>query len=178
VGRPEVEHDRPSLGDHQVPGLQVAMHDPGRVREVHGPGGLLDPAAGHDQLRLRRRRCFRALQALGQRLARDVAHGDEGQTLVLARLVDRADPRVVEPGRDLRLAPETHALELREPRHPRQDLQRDPAAETPVLGQPDLALGAAAERADQTVGAHPTVRGRHPCVDLVLHGLQRRGTTE
>ena len=90
--------------EQHVARLDVAVDEPARVRRVQRVGDL-----GRD--RDRPGGLERAL-APQQRLevtARDVAHGDEQAAVALARLVDRDHVRVVEAGREARLA-HTRAL--------------------------------------------------------------------
>ena len=86
------------LGDEDVRGLDVTVHEPLLVRGVEGFGDLgedLDRTPG-----LERPLLGEELREVG---ALDVAHGEEENACLLSRLVDGHDVRVVERGRDLRL---------------------------------------------------------------------------
>ena len=92
------------------------------------------------------------------RLALDVAHRDPENASILAGLVDGADARMVELGRDRGLATETFERGPVAARPRVEDLQRDLAAEARVLGEVDGRLPAAPELANDPVWADPAVR--------------------
>ncbi len=86
LGQPEVEHlDEPALGPHQVRALDVAVHDPARVRLVQGVGDL--QADLHDLAD--RQRPLR--HARRQQLALDVLHHDEVGAARFADVVGHGD---------------------------------------------------------------------------------------
>ena len=99
AGEAEVHHAHRSVApDHHVLGLEVAVHEPGRVRGR-------EPRARRDEhvadLRARPRRCR---QPGRQRLAVDELHREEDAVLDLARVVDRDHVRVRQARDRLRLA--------------------------------------------------------------------------
>ena len=110
-----------------------------------------------------------------ERGALDVLHRDPVAPVGLAAVVDADHVRVLEPGRGLRLAAE--ALdELRVLGEALvQELERDPAVEHRVVGEPDVRHPAAAEAADQRVAvADPLSRlERSSSVEQRLHHLGR-----
>ncbi len=89
------------VGDQDVGGLDVAVHQPARVRRVEGVG---DPR--HHPRRAARRNPAALGDELLEARALHVAHGDVEPALVLARAVDRDDVRVLQARRDQRLAHE------------------------------------------------------------------------
>ena len=89
-------------GDHDVVGLEVAMHDPHVVRHRQRLARLPRDLAA----RARGQRALRA-QDVGERLALDELHREVDQPLGrLAEVVDPGDVRVVDPARVRRLAVE------------------------------------------------------------------------
>ena len=122
-----------SLRRHEdVARLHIPVHQTPLVRRIQGIGDLLDDrqrAVGREQALL--------LQHAPEIDPLDVAHRDEQAPVVLARLVDRDDSRVVDRRGQARLAQEAlaEARVLRELGC--QQLQRHLAAEDEILGQVD-----------------------------------------
>jgi hypothetical protein len=140
LGEPEVQDLRlPSGGHEDVGGLEVAVHDPLRVRRLEGVRDLDPDVEERPDLE-------RPLpDPLGERLPLEELHRDEVLPLVLLDRVDRADAGVVELRGRLGLALE--ALERRRVLRQldRQELERHAAAELRVLGLVDDTHAAAAE---------------------------------
>ena len=85
--------------------------------------------------------------------ALDVSHRDPGDALVLAEVVDGADPRVIESRRGLGLPQEPLARVLVDAESGGEELQRDLAAQTRVLGEEHDALAAATDLSKGSVAA-------------------------
>ena len=187
VGQVAVLHGfRPAARRHEdVGGLDVAMHQPALVRGVERAGHLADHRHGTERLEA---------AVLGDHRAQvgslDVAHRDEQQAVDLARLVERDDVRVVDGGREARLAVETGAERLVLHELGSEHLQRDLAPEAQVLGPVHDTHAAAADdgldavarqlRADAQVSRHLVAvipaRGRQSRVlALRRHELRQRG---
>ena len=135
-------------GDHHVERLDVAVHDPAAVgvlqRGRQGHADAHDVAirqrGGRHQVRERR-----PLHELGDQVV---------AVLVAAGLVQRHDPRVVEPGGGQRLA-------LGTPVGARHRLDRHRAVQALVAGQPHGAEAAGPQPVRQAVAAqHQRARGR------------------
>ncbi len=140
--------------------LDVAVDEAARVGGVEGTRNL-----GEDRDRLRR--LERAVpQPLLEVASLDVAHRDEEQLAELAGLVDRDDVRVVDRGRELRLAQEAVAERFVLGEVGGEELERDVALQALVLGQVDDAHAAAAE---QGLDAVPGELGADPRVVAHLH---------
>jgi hypothetical protein len=84
--------------DHDVGGLQIAVHDSGPMRSVQGIADLHP-----DAQQFRQRQCA-AAQPVGQGLPFQVLHHQEIGALLVADVIQRADVRMVERGNGLRLA--------------------------------------------------------------------------
>ena len=82
----------PSDGVQDVGRLEVAVDDPGLVRDVDGPG------QGHQQLGRRPARLRSAGQPVGEAAALEQLQGDERQAVRFADVVDLDDVGVAEPG--------------------------------------------------------------------------------
>ena len=144
LGQPEVAEvavlATAGLRDEDVRGLDVAVDEALLVRGVERLGDLgeeLDRALRLERTVLR--------DELGEVGALDVAHGEEEHAVLLARLVDGDDVRVVERGGDPRLAQEALAEALVLGELGRDHLERDLAPETLLLGAVDRAHAAAAD---------------------------------
>jgi hypothetical protein len=136
---PEVgDLDVATLVEEQVARLDVAVHDPRRVRRVERSRGVREPRERPARLG---RPSIRD-QVL-ERPAADVLHDDERARVVLADVEDRDDVRVArQPCRGERLAleplPERLVARVRLGQH----LQRDAPAELGVGDEVDLAHAA------------------------------------
>jgi hypothetical protein len=145
--------------EEHVRRLHVAMDEPACVRGVERGRHLGGDRDG--PFRLER---VLAAEEVAQ-VAVDVPHGEEETALGLARLVDRHHVRVVETGREPRLAqhPLAERLVVREPR--RQELERDRPFEPVVVGTVDIAHPAAARELVELVARDRRARrdGRIGC---------------
>ena len=91
LGQAEVEDlDQPTFGDHDVGGLQISMQDTQAVRCRQTVGDL--DADRQNQIGAHRPPSDQFLEVL----ARDVLHGDERPSLILAHFIDRADVGVLD----------------------------------------------------------------------------------
>jgi hypothetical protein len=144
----EVEHlGLAARRDEDVGGLEVAVHDPFRVRRLQRVRDL-DP-----DVEQRTDLAGTPPDPVREGFSLEQLHRDEVLPLVLVDLVDRADPRVIERGRGPGLALET--LERgRVLGHFRgQELERNVPAELRVLGLVHDAHPSAAQlRRDLVVG--------------------------
>ena len=82
------------VAHHDVGRLDVAVHDPGLVRDAERERGL-----PHDRAHLARRERAALVEDRRERLAGDELHDEEGETLVLAVVEDRGDVGVHQGGR-------------------------------------------------------------------------------
>ena len=87
-----------ALGDEDVRGLDVAMHDAFGVRGVQRVGDL-DGERADCSISI-----GLAADAMLQRQAFQKLHGDEGLAVLFADVVDRADVGMIQRGRGLRFA--------------------------------------------------------------------------
>ena len=162
LGDAEVEHLHVAVRpQHQVVGLDVAMHDAGRVRRCQRRGGL------DGDLENLAQRQLATLQALAQRFAFDQLRDDVARLVVIADFVNGQDVRVVQRRRRARLLQEagdalgigTQALE--------QELDRHRPAERRIVRLVDLAHAAAAEQGADLVTADGGAGGkRHRAATL------------
>jgi hypothetical protein len=155
-----------AVGDQDVGGLDVAVDEPARVRDVERAADLHEDRRGAAWVEP-----AGALDERAQVGALDEAHRDEQQAVDLARVVDRHDVRVLERRGDPRLALEALAEVLvgREVR--RDDLEGDRAVEREVRRPVDDAHPATPGDALDPVAADD-VAGRevgHPGT-LIAHG--------
>ena len=128
------------LGDEDVRGLDVAVHEAFLVRGIERLGDLGEQLDG--SLRLERAVLG---DELGEVVALDVAHGEEEDAVLLSRLVDGDDVRVVERGRDPRLAQEALAEALVLGELGGDHLEGDLAPEPRLLGAIDRAHSPSAD---------------------------------
>jgi hypothetical protein len=158
----EVEHlGVAAVGHEDVGGLDVAVHDPARVRSVERVGDL-DP-----ELEDLRRRQRPLPDPLLQRPPLQVLHHQERLALVLADVVDGADVGVVERRGGHRLALEALARGLVVEQLLRQELERHRAVEPRVLRPANDAHAAATEPLeDAVVGDGPPDHGALPSARL------------
>jgi hypothetical protein len=92
LGQPEVGEVRVLAGAEQDVGrLDVAVHDPARVRRVERARDLRDDVRGASGVEV-----LLGAHERAQVRALDVAHGDVQGAVVLARVVDRDDVGVVD----------------------------------------------------------------------------------
>ncbi len=87
-----------AIGDEDVGGLDVAMDDAFRVSGIEGVGDFDGEGENFGGLHGATR------DAMFQRHAFEVFHGDEGLAVLLANVVDRTDVGVVERGGGLGFA--------------------------------------------------------------------------
>ena len=135
----------PALGDKYIRRLDVAMHDPFRVRRIqsvrHFDPDLEQPIHFH---RLARDQVL-------QRRAVEILHHDERMPILLANLMNRANVRMVQSRSGASLA--AKAFEgLRVAHHViGQELQRHEAAKLSILGLIDNAHASAAKLLNNAV---------------------------
>ena len=131
--------------DQHVGGLDVPMNEIVRVRSVECARHLLEDRDGPVELE----------QTLGDQIlevaAADVPHGDVDDAVLLTRVVDRDDARVVERCDHLRLLDEALAEVAVAAEVVGERLDRGLAAEDRVLGVVDEAHAAAAEQSEHAV---------------------------
>jgi hypothetical protein len=149
LGQPEVgDLDPAVVGDEDVLGLDVAVHDPGAVR-----GG----ERGDDRLqqRERPRRRHRALlgDGVAQGVPGDQLHRQEDGAVVLALVVDRHDVGVRQLGRGARLAHEAGGEVGAVTEAGVHDLDRDGAVQAQVEGLVDRRHAAAGDARAHAVAA-------------------------
>ena len=153
-GEPEIEDLHVAvLAQHDVLGLDVAMHDAGGVGHRQGARQLpSEPGqrAGVDGFADQR----------GQRSAFHELHGQEAAIAQIADGVDRDDVGVIERRRGPRLVLEApHRVGVAGERGPEQ-LDRDLAAKLGIVGQVDLTHAAAADERHHVVGADASAQRR------------------
>jgi hypothetical protein len=105
-GQPKVEEPGPRLRQHDVSGLQVAVDDALLVSRGQGIRDL----PGHLEGLVKRQRSL--LEAIGQGLANQVLHDEEGLSAFFADVVQRTDVGMSEHGDRLGFALEA-GLQLR-----------------------------------------------------------------
>jgi len=137
---PEVRHqDAAVLGDENVLGLDVAVHDAVLVRVLQPPGGFAPEAEG-----LGKRRGRRAVEPLTQVLALDVRHGEPEMACGLAGVEDGEDVRMLQPGGGVDLVEEPLGTHL-DADLGAEHLERHRPPVADVLGQVDHGHPAAPE---------------------------------
>ena len=169
AGDAEVGDPGAALGvDEHVLGLEVAVDDPALVRELRRLEDLAD-----DLDRLADGQPARD-QVL-ERGALDVLHRDPVAAVGLAAVVDADHVRVLEPRRRLRLAAE--ALdELRVLGEALvQELERHPAAEHRVVGEPDVGHPAARRAARRACSGRRSVVPARALISAGEHRLHQVG---
>ncbi len=150
-----------ALGNENVCGLNVAMNDSSHMRRIQRIGYLNCKTEQHFTFN------WLAADALFQRHAIQIFHGDETQIAVSADLVERANVGMVQCRRRARLAAKS-LQSLRIARQlVRQKLQRDKSPELGVLGLINNTHSAAAEFFDDAVmgncAANEWLVFRHDC---------------
>jgi hypothetical protein len=147
AGESEVGDLDPAVGcDEDVLGLDVAVHEPGRVSGGEGGEHVV-----HDRDGFRGGEPAAATKNAAQRLSGDVLHDEERVATVGALVVDRDDVRVVERGSGSRLAGEA-GDELRVVgKAGVHDLDRDPTVEAGVGREVDAGHPAAGDAAANRV---------------------------
>ena len=150
----EVEERGARPGEHDVGGLQVAVDDAALVGGVEALGDL------HGDLERRGERQGAAEDPLGERLALQVLHDQEGRAVVLADVEQGADARVGERRQGARLALEARPAVGVRGQGGRQHLDGDGAVETGIPGAIDLAHPARADGARDLVRPEPHSRSQ------------------
>ena len=167
LGEAEVEYFETAVGgEHDVGGLEVAVHDAARVGGRHRvgerdgdveEGRAIDLAVGED---------------CDQRAALDQLHGEEVSAGIFLDRVDGDDAGVVERGQRLRFAAEAlealwAGLDLG-----RQHLECNATQEPRVERRVDLAHTALAQERFDRVGAEPGAEPEvHRCGGILPGGL-------
>ena len=145
--QPEVEDlDVPVLRHHQVLGLQVPVHDPGRMRLGETVGGL-----HRDVEKPLRRERFSRRQEFAKRLSVHELHRDVGRPVGFADVVDGQDVGVVQGRGRARFLLEALAAFGMAGHRGRQNLDRDVAAEPGIGRAIDLSHPAGADRGGDAV---------------------------
>ena len=148
-GNPEVRNEDSAVRRQQdVGGLDVAMDDPAAMRGVERVSDL-----GEDHNGLPRFERAVLVEVLAQRRPVHELHDDRLDVAVGAGVEDRHDPRMREPGRGHRLAPEPLDERVVGGEMRMQQLHRHLAGEGLVSGLPDLRHAAGG---DEAVEAVPT----------------------
>lgn len=180
VRHPEVEdlrrHRRPGADHHDVRRLEIAMHDPARVRERERVDDRLEDRAELVRRERRRLVAAAAVDLLGERrpgdeLEDDVRRGAEPRRHV-AGVVHAHDARMREAEEELRFAEERRCRERRRARRARFDqLDRDGLPEEQLRACVDDAEAALAEHALDAVLLRDR-RAEQP--ERVVHSEQSR----
>ena len=144
--QPKVQELRPRLGQHDVAGLQIPMHDPLPVRLVQ----RIRNVDGDSQRLIQRQRAL--LQPLGQRLPVEILHDQEVDPVLVADVMEGADVRVVQRRDGFGFSLES-LLEIRISRNVLgQHLDGDGAVQAGVAGLVDLTHPARADLGGDAVG--------------------------
>ena len=156
----EVGDDRVALLDQDVLGLDVAVHDPLPVRVVEGVGRL-----AREPERACQGKPAVASEMVAKGAALDIRGDIVEKAVRLARVVERQQMRMVQPGHDPDLAQEALGAEhLGESRL--QDLERDDAVVPQVAGEIDHGHAAVA---DLTIDGVPARERGPEAVDQIQH---------
>ena len=147
IGQAEIQKFHARLREHDVAGLQIPMNDPSPVRLVQ-PVRDLNPIL---QGLLELQRSF--LEPFGQRVALDVLHHDEVDTVLLTHIVEGADVRVVQLRDRLGFAIEAGFALGAFGEVLGEDFDRHRPVEARVLGFVDLAHAPGSDGRDDLVGA-------------------------
>ena len=140
--------DRATAVDHQVAGLDVAMHDAAVVRGREAHRGLLQHLG-----RLLDRKLAFALQHGAERFAFDEFHDEIRLAFVVADEIDLDDVRIVERGHAARFAQEALLDRLVVRERIGKHLDRDVAVQRSLEALVDHAHAAASEFGDDVVVA-------------------------
>jgi hypothetical protein len=157
----------PVAGDHDVLGLEIAMHDAALMRGGEAVGDL----GGDVEDGAHRHRAL--LDDRSQIAPFDVLHDDEGRAVVGADLVDRHDVRMIERGGGTRLLREARQRVLLRGEPRREHLDRDFAPELRIACDKDFAHAARADRAEHFVVTKGLAKGSH--ADRVRYGAETSG---
>ena len=151
-GDPEIGHHAAAvMGEQDVLRLHVPVDDALLVGVLQRPRGL-----PRDAQRLPAGPSALPLESVPHRLALDVRHGEPETPCRLARVVDRNDVGVLQPGRELDLAKEAlGAHPVR--RYGIEDLERDLAVVAEIPGEPDRRHAALAQSALDGVAVAQTL---------------------
>ena len=143
----EIQHlDRSTPGEHDVPWLEIAVHDsfPVRrgqsIRHLNGDrNGLADGQTAFGQ-------------SQRQRLALDQLHDQSEDAAALLDSVQRGDVRVIQQSQNPRFAAQPVQVRPVAGRRRRDGFESDVPPQTPVAGAENLAHAAGAETLDNAVG--------------------------
>ncbi len=152
AGQAEVDDLDPAAAGFEpdVGGLDVAVDQSARVRRRQARRDL--PADTQD---LGQRRHFRVLEPALQRLALEQGHGEVGNAVVLADLIDGDNVIVLDGGGGAGLAEETLAAGRIAGHRAAHDLERDGALQLRVLGREHDAHAAGAKYLEDAIGTEP-----------------------
>ena len=139
--------------DHDVVGLQIAVHDPGGVSLCKAFGDVLQMSQQLFEIRLL------AMNFLAQRDAVDEFHCDEMCAIAFANLVNVRNVRVIERGGGSRLLLEAPHSILTGCELTRENLQRSFAMEARVFAEMHLTHSAFAYLRADFVAAQVYARG-------------------
>ncbi len=125
------------------------------------------------------------LQRIGERFAFEQLHDQEGDAVLIADVVERADGGVIQPRDRARLTCETIEMYLFEPPGCGQNLDRHQPVEPRIPGSKDLTHPSGADAGHDFVGADSRAHaqghvaaivmpGWIQCAWLLLHWLQNR----
>ena len=134
-----------ALGNEDIGRLDVAMHDPARVRGVQGIRDLDRKIQQLIELD------GRAFDAVLERLAVQELHGDEGLMVLLPDLINRADVGVIQRRGRLCFTPEAFQGLMVLGKAFGQEFQGDKSVESRVLGLVDHTHPTAAQLRDDAV---------------------------